>query len=144
MAKYVFLDGNKTDSRYGYFVGNKWIVKVGLRTESDDSYDIGCKSCLALTFRTRQRRRGTNSIQYSTSRDYRQCVNSQHNPTIFRRAPLHLTTTRPFLAVRAWEPTQGQRIMALETLQVWRTPVLPPKIKCLLLKTKYLRHLKQN
>ena len=48
MAKYVFLDGNKTDSRYGYFVGNKWIVKVGLRTESDDSYDIGCKSCLAL------------------------------------------------------------------------------------------------
>lgn len=50
MAKYVFLDGNKTDSRYGYFVGNKWIVKVGLRAESDDSYDIGCKSCLALAF----------------------------------------------------------------------------------------------
>ena len=43
----------------------KWIVKVGSRPESDDSYDIGCKSCLVSCLQPGHDRGGGGQIPFN-------------------------------------------------------------------------------
>ena len=99
-----------------------------------DSYNIGCKSCLALAHRQPGGEEGQIPFNIQHPEIITSTLTLNIIPQFSAGATLHLSTA-PFLAVRA---DTGDSTMALETLLLWRTL---SKVKCLLLKTTYLRHL---